>query len=81
MKKLDFDLTLKLNGKKLYATKSVKYLGIKINENVTWIDHINHIAITFNRANTMLFKVIEFVNIEILKSEKIQFIMLPLTVT
>ena len=29
MKKLDFDLKLKLNGKRLYPTKSVKYLGIK----------------------------------------------------
>ena len=30
MKKLDFDLKLKLNGKRLYSTKSAKYLGIKI---------------------------------------------------
>ena len=68
MKKLDFDLELKLNGKRLYPTKLVKYLGIKIHENLTWIDHINHIAIKLNRANAMLFKVREFVNIKILKS-------------
>ena len=68
MKKLDFDLKLKRNGKKLYPTKSVKYLGIKIDENLTWIDHINDIAIKLNRANAMLFKVREFVNIKILKS-------------
>ena len=30
MKKLDFDLKLRLNGKRIYPTKSVKYLGIKI---------------------------------------------------
>ena len=28
MKKLEFDLKLKLNGKRIYPTKSVKYLGI-----------------------------------------------------
>ena len=68
MKKLDFDLKLKLNGKRPYSTKSVKYLGIKIDKNLTWIDHINDVAIKFNRANAMLFKGREFVNIKILKS-------------
>ena len=29
MKKRDFDLKLKLNDKRFYPTKSVKYLGIK----------------------------------------------------
>ena len=77
MKKLHFDLKLKLNGKRIYPTKSVKYLGIKIDENLTWIDHVNDIAITLNRANAMLFKVREFVNIKILN----KFIMLSLTVT
>ena len=45
MKKLDFDLKLRLNCKKIYPTKSVKYLGIKIDENLTWIYHINDTAI------------------------------------
>ena len=63
MRKLDFDLKLSI-----YPTKSVKYLGIKIDENLTWIDHINHIVIKLNRANAMLFKVREFVNTKILKS-------------
>ena len=31
-KQLDFGLKLKLNGKRLYTTNSVKYLGIKIDE-------------------------------------------------
>ena len=68
MQKLDFDLKLKLNGKRIYPTKSVKYLGIKIDENLTWIDQINAIAIKLNRANAMLFKVREFVNIKTPKS-------------
>ena len=68
IRKLDFDLKLKLNSKRLYPTKSLKYLVIKIGENLNWIDHINDIAIKLNRANNMLFKVREFVNIKILKS-------------
>ena len=30
MKTLDIDLKLKLSGKRLYPTESVKYLGIKM---------------------------------------------------
>ena len=36
MKKVDFDLKLKLNEKRLYPTKPVKYLGIKVDESLTW---------------------------------------------
>ena len=36
---------LKLNEKRLYPIKSVKYLGIKIDESITWIDHINDTAV------------------------------------
>ena len=67
MKNLDFNLKLKLNGKRLYPTKSVKYLGIRIDENLTWINHINDAAIKVNQTNAMLFKVREFLNIKILK--------------
>ena len=68
MKKIDFDLKLKLNDKRFYPTRSVKYLGIKVDENLTWIDHINDIAIKLDKASAILFKVREFLNIKILKS-------------
>ena len=48
MKKVDFDLKVKLNGKRIYPTKSAKYLGIKIGERLTWNEHINDIAIKLN---------------------------------
>ena len=35
-KPLDFNMKLKLNGKRLYPTDSVKYLGIKINSKLNW---------------------------------------------
>ena len=43
MKKVDFDLKLKLNRKRLYPTKSIKHLGIEIDESLTWNKHVeNH---------------------------------------
>ena len=75
MKTLDFVQKLKLNSKRIYPTKSVKYLGIEIDENLTCIDHINDIAIKqLNRANSVLFEVRQFVNIKILKSIYYAFI-------
>ena len=67
MKKVDFDLKLKLSGKRIYPTKSVKYLGIKIDESLTWSEHINDIAIKLKQANAMLYKVKEFVNTMVVK--------------
>ena len=56
-KPLDCQLKLKLNGKRLYQTSSVKYLGIKIDQYLNWLDHINNIAINLNKASAMLYKV------------------------
>ena len=68
MKKSDFEIKLKPNGKRLYPTKSVKYLSSKINESLAWDEHINDIAIKLNRANAMLYKVREYVSIRNLNS-------------
>ena len=67
MKNVDSDLRLKLNGKRLYPTKSVKYLDIKTDGSLIWNEHINNIAIKLNRANAMLHRVREFVNTRVLK--------------
>ena len=48
MKNVDFNLKLKSNGKRIYPTKSIKYLGIKIDENLTWNEHINDLVIKLN---------------------------------
>ena len=61
-KPLHYQLKLKLNGKRLYQTSSVKYLGIKIDQYLNWQYHINNTAIKLNKANAMLYKVKQFVN-------------------
>ena len=67
-KKLDTEIKIKLNRKRLYPSQSVRYLGIKIHQNLNWIDHINDIAVKLNRANALLFKMRNFVNVTILKT-------------
>ena len=65
-KKLEGDLKIKLCGKRLYPTESVKYLGVKIDANLTWQHHINDLSIKLNRANALLFKIRKYVSLKIL---------------
>ena len=67
-KQTEATLKLKLNGKRLYTTNSVKYLGIKIDENLNWHEQINNVAVKSNRATAMLSKVRHFVHKKALKS-------------
>ena len=67
-KKIDTEIKIKLIGKRLYPSQSVRYLGIKIDENLNQKDHINDIAVKLNRANALLFKIRNFVNITNLKT-------------
>ena len=67
-KKLDCEVKIKLNRKRLYPTDSVKYLGIRIDKNLNWKHHISDIAIKLNRTNALLFKIRNFVNLNTLKT-------------
>ena len=69
----DVPLKLKLNGKRLYPTNSVKYLGINIDENLTWKQQISDIAIKLNKANGILSKLRHFIDRKTLKSNIIQY--------
>ena len=40
-KKLEGDLKIKLCGKILYPTECVKYVGLKIDTNLSWQYHVN----------------------------------------
>ena len=60
-KKFESDLKIKLCGKTLYPTESVKYLGVNIDKNLSWQYHINDLSIKLNRANALLFKMRKYV--------------------
>ena len=67
-KKLDSPIKIKLNHKRLYPSKSVKYLGINIDKNLNWKQHIHDIAIKLNRANALLSVITNYVNKHILRT-------------
>ena len=46
----------------------MKYLGVKIDEILNWHHHINDLAAKLNRANTLLFKIKNYVNQKVLRS-------------
>ena len=61
-KQTDSSLKLNLNGKRLYATNSVKYLDIKIYENLNCHEQVDNVAIKLNIANALISKVRHFVD-------------------
>ena len=61
-KKFEGDLKIKLCGKRLYPTESVKYLGVSCQY------HVNDLSIKLNGAsNALLFKVRKYVSLKILR--------------
>ena len=70
-KKFESNLKIKLCGKRLYPTESVKYLGVKIDTKLSWQYLVNDVSIIspwLNRANALLFKMIKYVSLKILRS-------------
>ena len=63
-----FNLKIKLNGKQLYETSSMKYLATKIVNNLNWKVHLDNIGFNLIRANAMLYKVRDYVSAGILKA-------------
>ena len=53
---------------RLYPTEIVKYLGVKIDNNLSWQHHVNDLFIKLNRANALLFKMRKYVSLKILRS-------------
>ena len=67
-KQLECELKIKLCGKRLYPTESVKNLGVTIATNLTWQHHVNDLSIKLNRGNALLFKMRKYVSPKILRS-------------
>ena len=65
--KLNNSFKIKLDGKWLIPTTSVKYLGVLLDEHLTWSPQISHAQIKLNGAIGILIKLRYQVNIYILK--------------
>ena len=57
-----------MHGRRPYKTISLRYLGIKIDENLNCKTHIHDLTSKLNGANAILAKLRYFVNSEILRS-------------
>ena len=67
-KKLECPIKIKLSRKRLYPSKSVKYLGLKTDENLNWKVQTHDIATKLNRANALLYKIRNYVSFNNLKT-------------
>jgi len=60
-KKFNYELKLKLNGKRLLFSSCVKYLGITLDENLSWNQHKNSVALKLRRSNGAISKLRHYV--------------------
>ena len=67
-KKYEGVIKLKLNRQRLHRTNNVKYLGIRIDENLNWKHYVNDVSTKLIRVNSILFKIRNYVNLKILRS-------------
>ena len=64
-KKFEGDLKIKISGNRLYPTEKVKYLGVKIDTNLSWQYHVNDLSFKLNRANAPIFKMRKYISCKI----------------
>ena len=65
---IDYNLKLKIDGRKLTPTDNVKYLGIYIDNHLSFSKHINEVAAKLRKANGMLSKIRHYVPTNTLRS-------------
>ena len=66
--KLNNSFKIKLDGKWLFPTSSVKYLGILLDEHFPWSPQISHVQMKLNQAIRILSKLKYQANIHLLKT-------------
>ena len=67
-KVLSDEIKFKLSGKRFYPSNSVKYLGVRIDKFLLWDHQVNNIAVKLIRANALLLKIRNYVNMKTLRN-------------
>ena len=66
-KSLDHSVKFKLNGKRLFPTSSVKYLGVILDQHLYWNKQLAHVTTKLNQGIGILSKLRHYANLNILK--------------
>ena len=66
-RKIDFNLNIRIDGKKVVPSKFVKYLGIYLDNFLSWHQQEQDMRSRLNRAAGMLCKIRHYVNFDTLK--------------
>ena len=66
-KVVNYNLKLKIDGKKLLPSTHVKYLGVLIDSHLSWSYHIDNISAKLSRSVGMLSKIRHYVNEQTLR--------------
>ena len=61
-KEIKQNINIKLNGKCLYPSTYIKYLGVLLDRHLSWKPHIDELLKKLNRTNNMLCKLRHYVN-------------------
>ena len=67
-KSLSNRIVLTLNRTKIFESTKIKYLGIILDQRLTWRDHINELSKKLGRAIGMLYKARHFCTLPVLKT-------------
>ena len=60
-------ITLKINNEIVAEKAYAKYLGIIFDNKLTWLFHIEHIALKLNKSNGLIAKLRHFISLDKLK--------------
>ena len=61
-KTINYDLKLKIDGKKIYLSDTVKYLGVYLDQHLNWKSHIHELSTKLSLAIGMLSKIRHYVS-------------------
>ena len=62
------EVKITLTGRRLYSSNSVIYLGPRFDKSLHWHDQVNDIAVKLNRANALLLKIRNYVQLKTLRN-------------
>ena len=61
------NFVLDIDGKKLFPETSIKYLGIILDENLNWAEHLQYVSKKLSRAGGIMYRLQHYLTPKLLK--------------